>query len=419
MGDQDHPGAGSATGAAGVIVEPPPETELQMNPLTDRAQQPPSARAPRTRRSERALGWALLGSLLVAALTGALLLLAELNAQVYLSNEVTAALARTWVSGQVLTGALFGVAALGAAAAVLGRVRSEQRWVASSTTITAVIGVVSFAVLAQGMGTLSAFGYLTALAVPVILVVLGVQLVRTRPGARIPVVLAAIVAGVLVVTGRDVVASYAANMAPALLREAWHLLAVVLTMTAAVAWAAVLLTRAAEAGSLLRATRWVTRHRVLLTVLAALGPLPYGLARLTWLTPWPQLGGDAVEGDPALALQGLLLGAAAWLGVVLTLGLVARWGEVFPRWFPGRAGRPVPPLLAIVPGGGVALMLCGSAIPLLQTLGLEGALVFPAWFWGPALALAVWGYAGHRAGVLEEEAVVRRSSSAGRRSGSR
>ncbi|GAB2625255.1 hypothetical protein GCM10027067_41740 [Pseudactinotalea suaedae] len=381
-----------------------------MNPLTDRAQQP-STRQPRTRRGERALTWALLGSVLVAVLTGALLVLPELNAEVYLSDQVTTALARTWVSGQVLTGALLGVAALGAAAAALGRIRPDRGWVTPATTITAAIQVVTFAVLAQGMGTLSAFGYLTALAVPVILVVLGVQLVRTRPRARIPVALAAIGAGVLLITGRDVVASYVTNMAPALLREASHLLAVVLTMATAVAWAAVLLTRAAEAGSLMRATRWVTRHRVLLTVLAALGPLPYGLARLTWLTPWPQLGGDAVADDPAMALQGLLLGAAAWLGVVLTLGLVARWGEVFPRWFPGRAGRPVPPLLAIIPGGGVALMLCGSAIPLLQTLGLEGALVFPAWFWGPALALAVWGYAGHRAGVLKQGAAARPDAS--------
>jgi hypothetical protein len=209
-----------------------------MDPLTDRAQQPPSARVPRARHSERAVAWALLGSLLVAALTGALLLLAELNTEVYLTDEVSSALARSWVSGQVLTGVLFGVAVLGVAATVLAKVRPDDRWVASSMTITAVVQVVTFAVLAQGMGTLSTFGYLTAFGVPVVLLVVGVQLIRTQPRARIPVVLAAIGVGVLLITGRDVVATYVGNMAPAMLREAWQLLAVVLTMAAAVARAA-------------------------------------------------------------------------------------------------------------------------------------------------------------------------------------
>jgi hypothetical protein len=28
--------------------------------------------------------------------------------------------------------------------------------------------------------------------------------------------------------------------------------------------------------------------------------------------------------------------------------------------------------------------------------GLIGAISFPCWYWGPALALAVWGYVAHR-----------------------
>lgn len=349
--------------------------------------------------------WALLGSLLVAVLLGALLALPELNARVFLDHDPSAALARTWVSGEVLTVFLLGVAVLGTAMAALALVAPGRRWVDRTTAVAAVVQIVTFAVLAQGMGTLSTFGYLTAFGVPVILVVLGVQTFRTHPRARILVVLGGVGAVALAVAGRDVLADYAANMGPALAREAWHLTTVVLTLASAVAWAAVLLRRAAAAGSLHRATRWVTRHRVVITVIAALGPLPYALARLTWLTPWPQFGGDNVQGDPAAVLQGVMLGAAGWLGVVLTLGLIARWGEVVPRWFPGRTGQPVPPLAAIIPGGAVALMLCGAAIPLLQMMGPTGALLFPAWFWGPALALAVWGYAGHRAGVLDGRTV--------------
>lgn len=371
-----------------------------MQPKTDHPERSLTPPAPTVRRASRATAWALTGSLLVAAFTGALLLLPEMNDRVFQSAEANGALARAWLSGDALTGMLLGVAALGAAVAALDMARPGRRWAAPTTTVVAVIQVISFAVLAQGMGTLSAFGYLTGFGVPAILVILGVQLFRTHRHARVPVALAALGAAVLVIARRDVLATYVTTITPDLAREAWHLLAVALTMLAALAWAAVLVTRAAEAGSLQRATRWVTRHRVLLTVIAALGPLPYGLARLTWLTPWPQFGGEVVEGNPGAVLQGLMLGSAAWLGIVLTLGLIARWGEVFPRWFPGRGGRPVPPLFAIIPGGCVALMLCGAAIPLLLTAGPTGALFFPAWFWGPALALAVWGYAGHRAGVL-------------------
>lgn len=372
-----------------------------MHSLPDQPRPSLTQSAPRSWRAGRATAWALIGSLLVVALTGALLLLPEINDRVFGSAEANAALARAWLSRDALTGLLLGVAALGAAVATLDMARPGKGWVAPTTAATAVIQVVAFAVLAQGMGTLSVFGYLTAFGVPVVLVVLGVQLFRTHRLARVPVALTAIGAAVLMVVRRDVLATYISTIAPSLARAGWHLLAVAVTMLAALAWAAVLITRAAEAGSLARATRWVTRHRVLLTMLAALGPLPYALARLTWLTPWPQFGEDVVEGNPGGVLQGLMLGSAAWLGVVLTLGLIARWGEVFPRWFPGRGGRPVPPLFAIIPGGCVALMLCGAAVPLLLTAGTTGALFFPAWFWGPTLALAVWGYAGHRAGVLD------------------
>jgi len=97
------------------------------------------------------------------------------------------------------------------------------------------------------------------------------------------------------------------------------------------------------------------------------------------------------------------------LGFVLTLGLVRPWGERFPRWMPGVAGRPVPVAAAAVPGGIVAAVLCTSAVPMLHDLTLTGAgsglgvdsvvdrvamaVVFPFWLWGPMLALAVWGYA--------------------------
>jgi hypothetical protein len=68
--------------------------------------------------------------------------------------------------------------------------------------------------------------------------------------------------------------------------------------------------------------------------------------------------------------------------------------------------------VAVVPGLLVAGIVTASAPGMLVELSLTGngvgvgvdsvatrvlaALVFPFWLWGPALALAVWGYAGHR-----------------------
>ncbi|MEU7800861.1 hypothetical protein AB0J14_02980 [Micromonospora arborensis] len=45
------------------------------------------------------------------------------------------------------------------------------------------------------------------------------------------------------------------------------------------------------------------------------------------------------------------------LAGLLVLGLVQRWGQQFPRWVPGLRGRRVPPLLAVIPAGLVALAL--------------------------------------------------------------
>ncbi|SDS79964.1 hypothetical protein SAMN04489752_2548 [Brevibacterium siliguriense] len=76
-------------------------------------------------------------------------------------------------------------------------------------------------------------------------------------------------------------------------------------------------------------------------------------------------------------------------------------------------GRDDPIAAAAVPDGAVAAMLCFAAVPLLldsAQLGtarfVETVITFPCWFWGPALALAVWGYVGHRRGLAEAGASV-------------
>jgi hypothetical protein len=112
-------------------------------------------------------------------------------------------------------------------------------------------------------------------------------------------------------------------------------------------------------------------------------------------------------------ISGLFLATFGLAGVALTLGLVQRWGEVFPRWMIGLAGRRVPIALAVVPASLVSVLLVVGGIAVWSRLdrmvaalaagGAEGigiiwgivsevgpVLLFPVW--GIALAVAALGY---------------------------
>lgn len=151
------------------------------------------------------------------------------------------------------------------------------------------------------------------------------------------------------------------------------------------------------------ARRWGTWA----AVVAALCPLPYGLLRMTWLLPDP-IGFSAAElaAEPGIRLFGVGLGVIAIASGLLTLGLIRPWGEVWPRWIPFLAGRPVPVMAAVVPGGvAAALLLVGTgALPQLvdpdgSTLSdLGHLLLFPFPLWGTAVALATAAYYYRRRG---------------------
>jgi hypothetical protein len=134
------------------------------------------------------------------------------------------------------------------------------------------------------------------------------------------------------------------------------------------------------------------------TIVAALGPLPYGLIRMTWATPWPQGLGGGSEAilEAGIRVFGLCLGLSALCGSVLTLGLLACWGEVWPGWLPGLRGRPVPVKAAVIPASLVAVALCAASVSLVVLSVREGGaallLMIPAPVWGPALLLAAYAY---------------------------
>jgi hypothetical protein len=80
-------------------------------------------------------------------------------------------------------------------------------------------------------------------------------------------------------------------------------------------------------------------------------------------------------------------------GAFLTLGLVQRWGEVFPRWVPFLSGKRVPPAMAIVPASLVSVMVTSAGLHVVRGFLVNG---FPAEGWAttaPGLLWPMWGVA--------------------------
>jgi hypothetical protein len=110
--------------------------------------------------------------------------------------------------------------------------------------------------------------------------------------------------------------------------------------------------------------------------------------------------------------SGLFLATFGLVGAILMLGLVQRWGEVFPRWMIGLAGRRVPIALAVVPASIVSVLLMVGGITIgsrfaqmSDTAAAVGediwivvgpTLLFP--LWAISLAAATLGYYYRRRG---------------------
>ena len=167
-----------------------------------------------------------------------------------------------------------------------------------------------------------------------------------------------------------------------------------------------------------QAARW-SRIAVYVSMVV---PVFYAFTRYAWALGFPlgmseeYLRQGQVRG---MWISGLFLATFGLVGAVLMLGLVQRWGEVFPRWMIGLAGRRVPIALAVVPASLVSVLLIvggiaiwsdlGQMVAVLAAGGAKGmeiigdtifqvgpTLLFPVW--GAALAVATLGYYYRRRG---------------------
>lgn len=145
--------------------------------------------------------------------------------------------------------------------------------------------------------------------------------------------------------------------------------------------------------------------------LAAAVPVIYAVTRFAWKLGIPLGVSEQFVRElnaSGAGWAGAGLGAFAVVGAILTLGLVQRWGERFPRWMVGLAGRRVPVMLAVVPASLVTVAVAAASLgffatpDFLRLMGeLDGAaapmLLWP--LWSVALGGATLAYYLRRRGV--------------------
>ncbi|WP_146615923.1 NYN domain-containing protein [Nonomuraea aridisoli] len=149
--------------------------------------------------------------------------------------------------------------------------------------------------------------------------------------------------------------------------------------------------------------RWATpeaarRWGTWAVAVAASIPALYDASRFAWAAGIPL--GITEEfwrwlDESGLRWGGLFLSVMGLGGAILTLGLIQRWGEVYPRWIWFKAGRPVPPMLAVVPASIVSVIVFSGGLSFWRLHTVHGVLDdWDMWaIWAPSLVWPLWGAA--------------------------
>jgi hypothetical protein len=134
-------------------------------------------------------------------------------------------------------------------------------------------------------------------------------------------------------------------------------------------------------------------------------PILYALTRWAWALGIPLgISEEFLREGQEIGLwwAGASLATIAAAGAILTLGLVQKWGEIFPRWIPFLRGRRVPIWLAVVPASLVSVLVTTAGLMFVRLtltgkLGMilgEGVLSAENWAaLAPELLWPVWGVA--------------------------
>jgi hypothetical protein len=125
-------------------------------------------------------------------------------------------------------------------------------------------------------------------------------------------------------------------------------------------------------------------------------PLVYATTRFAWLLGIPLTVTEefvAELHDSGAVWAGAWLATFAVIGAVLTLGLTQRWGERFPRWMVGLAGRRVPVMLAVAPAALVSVLVTSAGVGLFGGPDRFAQIATGDWIHLPQLLWPVWGVA--------------------------
>lgn len=145
-------------------------------------------------------------------------------------------------------------------------------------------------------------------------------------------------------------------------------------------------------------TAYATALTALPSALWRIAALVAGVPLLEYTADVPAGSGSLAEGPWWYVVSLSVVSEAL---AFLAVGLVAVWGEVWPRWIPVLRGRPIPVRVAVIPAavGAAALLFLPYALIMYGFgLGVDGEptrLVLNGWqsvvFWAAYAPLAFWG----------------------------
>ena len=148
------------------------------------------------------------------------------------------------------------------------------------------------------------------------------------------------------------------------------------------------------------------------TYLAVIMAMPYGIIRWAWALSIP-LGtnNSTIVGNADIVITEAILGGLCIGGGILTLGLIQRWGEIFPRWCLFLAGKQIPIWIVVVPATLISAIITLTGLklsPQIIYMMVNGTITIENWGkfvpflswlpWGISLGIATLAYYLRRRG---------------------
>jgi hypothetical protein len=141
-----------------------------------------------------------------------------------------------------------------------------------------------------------------------------------------------------------------------------------------------------------KATEWGKWFTYVAVVMA----LPYGIVRWAWAIGIP-LGtnNSSMVGNIDIVITEAILGGLCIVGGILTLGLIQKWGVIFPRWCLFLAGKQIPIWFVMVPATLMSAIITITALklsPQIISMMINGSITSENWgHFVPFLSWLPWG----------------------------